>query len=106
MWHPGLTDDAELVIRYIHETYSSATKIFLIGFSAGSNICNLLISKIYPLVNISGVFCCCVCWDYKEARRVLEVEGGLIGKMYSRLLVEQLKVYLIPTKVAVFYSIY
>jgi predicted alpha/beta-fold hydrolase len=94
VWHPAIIDDTLFVLTHLSQSYSSP-KIFLAGYSAGSNIvqntlCSLLSMKL-P-IRLCGVFCCCVNWCYGSTLHRLENSGSLSGLFYSALLSLQVKV--------------
>lgn len=83
-WHPGHVDDATEVLDFIHKEYPNA-KVYLVGFSAGSNIVHKLIVKNENQRGfIRGAVCICVNGDYLSSRKKLE--STLQGKVYSALI--------------------
>jgi hypothetical protein len=90
-WHPGLYDDSKLVLQHIDQTIPNA-EIFLVGFSAGTNIVQKTVSDQTLGVRIRGIMCVCVVRDYIEARNALE--DTFQGRMYSRLMTSLWKVTL------------
>jgi hypothetical protein len=90
-WHPGLYDDSKLVLQHIDQTIPNA-EIFLVGFSAGTNIVQKTVSDKTLGVRIRGIMCVCVVRDYIEARNALE--DTFQGRMYSRLMTSLWKVTL------------
>mmetsp|Transcript_15210 Transcript_15210/g.14617 ORF Transcript_15210/g.14617 Transcript_15210/m.14617 type:complete len:430 (-) Transcript_15210:701-1990(-) len=82
-WHPGLYDDSKLVLKHIDEEIPGAD-IFLVGFSAGTNIVQKTILDENLGVKIRGIMCVCVVRDYIDARNTLE--DTFQGRIYSRLM--------------------
>ena len=95
-WHPGLYDDSKLVLQHINKNVPRAD-IFLVGFSAGTNIVQKTVSDIKLGVRIRGMMCVCVVRDYMDARNALE--NTFQGRMYSRLMASLWKVRVPYTEV-------
>ena len=95
VWHPAIVDDAIYMLQYLSQKYSNA-KIFLAGYSAGSNIVHntlwTLVTSVNNKIQIYGVFCCCVNWCYSTTLKRLENSGSISGMFYSSLLSHQVKV--------------
>lgn len=95
VWHPAIVDDAIYMLQYLSQRYSNA-KIFLAGYSAGSNIVHntllTLVTSVNNKIQIYGVFCCCVNWCYSTTLKRLENSGSITGIFYSSLLSHQVKV--------------
>ena len=98
-WHPGLYDDSKLVLQHIDENIPNAN-IFLVGFSAGTNIVQKTILDKTLGVKIKGIMCVCVVRDYIDARNALE--DTFQGRMYSRLMTSLWKVRVVRTCVRTF----
>ena len=95
-WHPGLYDDSKLVLQHIDENIPNAN-IFLVGFSAGTNIVQKTILDKTLGVKIKGIMCVCVVRDYIDARNALE--DTFQGRMYSRLMTSLWKVRVVRTNI-------
>lgn len=95
VWHPAIVDDTIFILQHLSLKYSKA-KIFLAGYSAGSNIVHntlhTLLNSDNNKIKISGVFCCCVNWCYSTTLKRLEKSGSISGFFYSSLLSHQVKV--------------
>jgi len=86
LWHPAMTDDGEQVIRHINQSHGPRAKLFLCGFSAGTNIVKtLLCAPERTSFPVQGAMCiACNNTDYRIARDILE--RSVIGNIYSRLM--------------------
>lgn len=82
-WHPGLYDDSKMVLEHIDENFPQAN-IFLVGFSAGTNIVQKTVLDKSLRVRVRGIMCVCVGRDYVGARNALE--DTFEGRIYSRLM--------------------
>lgn len=86
LWHPGIDKDALKVLNSIEELYP-VSKLFLVGYSAGSNIVQKILSKQKQNNNSSILkagFCVCSLQDYEFSRTCLE--SNVIGRLYSFIL--------------------
>jgi predicted alpha/beta-fold hydrolase len=88
-WHPGLYDDSKFVIQHINATFPESS-IFMVGYSAGTNIIQKTVLDPTLGVRIRGIMCVCVGVDYIGARNALE--DSFQGRMYSRLMTALSKV--------------
>ena len=109
-WHPAKSDDVVFVVNYISNLFGNSARIFLVGYSAGSNIVQkallhcrrqeeecagqndgtrLLSPRIW------GATCVCITYDYMAARQRLE--RSPVGAVYSMLMAHIYKVYF-PTR--------
>ena len=82
-------DDSKLVLQHIDQIIPNAD-IFLVGFSAGTNIVQKTVLDVNLSVRIRGILCVCVVRDYIEARNALE--DTFQGRIYSRLMTSLWKV--------------
>lgn len=82
-WFPGCTDDANHFLDYIYETYPTA-ELYLVGFSAGSNIIHKLITCYPNKQLIKAGFTVCINGDYLKSRK--HIESTIQGKIYSFLI--------------------
>ena len=57
LWHPALTEDAELILRDIGTSYKHKAKVFLAGYSAGTNI----ISRAMQVLDSKNLSCTLYC---------------------------------------------
>ena len=77
------TPTTQIFIRHIDKQYPGAA-IFLVGFSAGTNIVQKTVLDRDLNVRIRGIMCVCVGRDYLGARNALE--DTFEGRIYSRLM--------------------
>ena len=95
VWHPGFYEDGLLILHKLRKKYPHS-KLFLAGFSAGSNIVqNILVHNNKSeegKIIIAGAFCCCVNYCYMSTMRRLENGSSLVGKFYSIMLAAMTKV--------------
>ena len=82
-WHPGFYDDSLTMLNHIDENFPLAN-IFLVGFSAGTNIVQKTVLDKSLKVRVRGIMCVCVGRDYIGARTALE--ETFEGRIYSRLM--------------------
>ena len=96
--HAGFWHDGEAVLQHISKAYPNS-QIYLVGFSAGSNIVHKLLrrctssssgSSIYT--NIVAGMSVCISQDYKTSRDNLELTTA--GKIYSMMITLMHKVIL------------
>lgn len=80
LWHPALDGDAKHAVLSIHATYPQAS-IFTVGYSAGSNIVQRLVSNPSLQPIIKGAMIVCYNKDYLTGRQHLE--GHIKGLGYS-----------------------
>jgi predicted alpha/beta-fold hydrolase len=90
VWHPGLYDDSKMVLRHIDRNIPGS-HIFLVGFSAGTNIVQKTLLDKSLGVKILAAMCVCVSSDYIAGRDNLE--DTFQGRVYSRLMATIYKVY-------------
>ena len=88
-WHPGLYDDSKQLLQHINTSFSEVD-VFLVGFSAGTNIVQKTVLDPDLGVRIRGIMCVCVGSDYFGARNALE--NTFEGRIYSRLMTSLCKV--------------
>jgi len=80
LWHPALDGDAKHAVLGINSLYPQAT-LFAVGYSAGSNIVQRLVSNPLLQTIIKGSMIVCYNKDYLAGRQHLE--GSIKGLGYS-----------------------
>jgi len=96
LWHPGRTDDAEELLTFIHSKYGGKANIFLVGFSAGTNLVKLLVHKPDRVVPLRGVFFVTYTSSYVKNRG--DLESTFVGRIYSRLMCDIFKSIVLKNK--------
>ena len=90
IWYPGLHEDTLLFIKQLEINYPNS-KLFLVGYSAGSNLVIKTISEKSKPKTLKAAMCVCVNRDYLSARNNLE--NSVRGSIYSFLMTMAFKVY-------------
>eukprot|EP01040_Poterioochromonas_malhamensis_P013271 gene13271-14576_t len=96
-WHPGFYEDAVTAVEYVYRLYGGRDKVrlFLLGYSAGSNITHKTLLHFEQERRLKGeddlsvpvitaASCVCINYDYLTARAKLE--SSAIGLVYSMLM--------------------
>lgn len=88
-WHPGHYHDAKTVLNYIYNNYHRSEDnvkchVYLVGFSAGSNIIHKLIINNKRKDFLKAALGVCIGGDYVKAR--MHLESSFAGKLYSYLI--------------------
>lgn len=84
VWYPGMHEDTLLVLQILQRTYPNS-QLFLVGYSAGSNlVMRTLTDPVTKVKNLKGAMCVCVNRDYLTARNNLE--NSFRGCIYSFLM--------------------
>jgi len=83
LWYPGLHDDTLYVLQSLERHYPNS-KLFLVGYSAGSNLVLRTLNDSNKIKSLVGAMCVCVNRDYLTSRTNLE--ASFRGCIYSSLM--------------------
>jgi len=89
LWYPGLHDDTLFVLQSLERNYPNS-QLFLVGYSAGTNLVMRTLSDKTKVKSLKGAMCVCVNRDYLTTRNNLE--NSFRGLIYSSLMTMAYKV--------------